>query len=146
MYLNFNGCPAGDRSTQITVPNQKIVLKVLEARKQDENLRTKAAGIILHSQIIKVAGGMRCRHIDDKHLGRNELGVALSLPPPPSPPPPPPSTPRAQQGRARQRQYLETIPETAEEDVHYLEWDSLYKCSPAKKREAMYLTVDCVFF
>lgn len=125
------------------------MLKVLEDCEEEENLRIKAAGVILYHRVRQLARLMSRHHISLDPVGRKELRVKLFLPPPPCPPPNP-----SRMGLNRHEQRLETIYETAEEETSLYptregskglkcsdeNWTTLYQYMPVEKRHAIYAT------
>jgi len=141
-----------DIALKFAVPNNSIVLKILDDSEQDENLRVLAAGNLLCKRVTKLAELMSRHRIQVKSMEHNELGITLFLPPPLCPPP------GNLMGKLKKfTQILKTIveqpreeetvektfdragrevpqAESAEKDS---EWVTLYEYLPADKRHGM---------
>jgi hypothetical protein len=76
-----------DLSVRFSVPNQRIVERILEDSLNDENLKLKAAANVLFPHIDCLSRLMSRHRIQVETISHNQLGVTLFLPPPPCPPP-----------------------------------------------------------
>jgi hypothetical protein len=124
-YPSYPGyVPYSDLSIRFSVPNQRVVQRLLQHCEQTENIRLLAAGNTLYPQVKRLARLMARYRIQVDEITANELGITLFLPPPPCPPP---KSKVAQLGR-KIRQHL-SAPAT---DMGSLSprWVTLYEYLP----------------
>ncbi|KAH3938387.1 hypothetical protein HBH98_254690 [Parastagonospora nodorum] len=132
----------GDLAMRFAVPSQAIARRIADDSHQDNDLRIKAAGILLYRKVRRLAR-MLARHriqTDDSPTGiaSSEMGITMFLPPPPCPPPS--STTFARITRFHSPR-LDTIQEVVEEldtgqvphGVSRGEWILLYEYIPSNE-------------
>jgi hypothetical protein len=152
MYPSFPSFEQiSDLSIGFMVPNKRIVRKILRHSDEEEQLRIKAAGVVLFHKVNSLSYMISRHRICVELVRRNELAITLFLPPPPCPPP-------KQVQKLHHAQNPETtqlrvddddlkLVRTATEEVRNedttsnSEWITLYQYVPADRRHAMYARI-----
>jgi hypothetical protein len=87
-----------DLAIQFTIPNRRIVKKIIKDVRNDENLRIQQAGLLLFDKVESLRSTLARYRVQVEPVEiRNELQITLFLPPPPCPPPKPNRVPRRAQ-------------------------------------------------
>jgi hypothetical protein len=84
-----------DLAIQFTIPNHRIVNKIIKDARNDDNLRIQQAGLLLFDKVESLRSTLARYRVQVEPVEtRNELQITLFLPPPPCLPPKPKRVPR----------------------------------------------------